>query len=137
MNKLFYFLILYFFFFLIESIVGCLILWFYLSDSDFRGCFRAIAMWDLWRLMFYGLPFIILYFLLFKYVGNIKLFKPLLFSLFNLIVYVGLSVLSKNIWGNVPLPPEGVMFWIACVVITLSPLILGQIPYFKELMESL
>jgi hypothetical protein len=76
--------------------------------------------------------------LLFKYVGNIKLYKPLLFSLFNLVVYVGLSVLSRVIWGkNVPLPPEGIMFWITCVSIILSPLILGQIPYFKKLMESL
>ena len=103
-----------------------------------NGAQGATVLWNFWRVLFYGLPFIILYFFLFKYFGNIKLYKPLLFSLFNLLVYVGLSVLSRVIWGkNVPLPPEGTMFWVTSVAIFLSPLILGQIPYFRKLMESL
>jgi len=96
------------------------------------------GLWSFWRVLFYGLPFIILYFLLFKYVGNIKLYKPLLFSLFNLVVYVALSIVTRVMWGkNVPLPPDGIMFWITCISIILSPLILVQITYFKKLMESL
>jgi hypothetical protein len=134
------FVVLYVSLFIIETI-GCflVVLFYFIFESlDFKGSFDSATLWNFWRVLFYGIPFIILYFLLFKYVGNIKLYKPLLFSLFNLVVYVGLSVLSRVIWGkNVPLPPEGIMFWITCVSIILSPLILGQIPYFKKLMESL
>ncbi len=140
MNKVISFLILYVSLFIIETI-GCflIVLFYFIFDSlDFKGSFDSATLWNFWRVLFYGLPFIILYFLLFKYVGNIKLYKPLLFSLFNLLVYVVLSVLSRVIWGkNVPLPPEGIMFWITCISIILSPLILGQVPYFKKLMESL
>lgn len=136
MNKFIFFLKLYFFIFLLESLISYFALLFYFSDADYRGCFRAVAMWDLWRLIFYGLPFIIFYFLFFKYVGNIKQYKPLLFSIFNLLAYVSFSVLSKVIWRNVPLPPEGIMFWIACISIIISPLILGQILYFKNIMEG-
>lgn len=103
-----------------------------------KGAWRDTGLWNFWRVLFYGLPFVILYFILFKYFDNIKLYKPLLLSLFNLSVYFTLSVLSRVIWGkNVPLPPAGIMFWITCIAIFLSPLILGQILYFKKLMESL
>ena len=103
-----------------------------------KGAWRDTGLWNFWRVLFYGLPFVILYFILFKYFDNIKLYKPLLLSLFNLSVYFTLSVLSRVIWGkNVPLPPAGIMFWITCIAIFLSPLILGQILYFKKLMQSL
>lgn len=142
MNKVVNFLTIYTVIFLIEIIfifIGLILL-----DStkiDFFNIRRAwlgSAQWNFWRLLFYGIPFIILYFILFKYVGNIKLYKPFLFSLFNLFVYAALSVLSRVIIGkNVPLPPEGIMFWITCISIILSPILLGQIPYFKKLIESL
>jgi uncharacterized membrane protein HdeD (DUF308 family) len=140
MNKIVNFLTLYIVIFLIEIILVGLIL---LDSSkiDFFNIRRAwlgSAQWNFWRVLFYGVPSIVFYFFLFKYVGNIKLYKPFLFSLFNLFVYVTLSVLSRVIWGeNVPLPPEGIIFWITCISIVLSPIILGQIPYFKKLMESL
>lgn len=140
MNKVISFLILYVSLFIIETI-GCflIVLFYFIFDSlDFKGSFDSATLWSFWRVLFYGLPFIILYFILFKYCRNIKLYKPLLFSLFNLSVYVVLSVLSRVIWGkNVPLPPEGIMFWVGIISIFLAPLILGQIPYFKRLMESI
>lgn len=140
MNKVISFLILYVSLFIIETI-GCflIVLFYFIFDSlDFKGSFDSATLWNFWRVLFYGLPFIILYFILFKYCRNIKLYKPLLFSLFNLSVYVVLSVLSIVIWGkNVPLPPEGIMFWVGIISIFLAPLILGQIPYFKRLMESI
>lgn len=106
--------------------------------SYFYNTINVPIGWNLWRVLFYGLPFLILYFLLFRYFGNIKLYKPLVFSLFNLLVYVGLSVLSRIIWGkNVPLPPEGILFWVTCISIIISPIILGQIPYFRKIMENL
>ncbi len=140
MSKIINFIILYVSLFIIETI-GCffVVLFNNIFDSlDFEGSFDSVILWNFWRVLFYGLPFIILYFLLFKYVETIKLYKPVLFSLFNLLIYVGLSVLSTVIWGkNVPLPPEGIMFWVTCLAIFLSPLILGQIHYFKKLMENL
>jgi hypothetical protein len=104
---------------------------------NIRRALLGSVLWNYWRVLFFGLPFLILYFLLFKYVGSIKLYKPLLFSSFNLLVYVGLSISMTLVWGkNVPLPPEG-MFWVTCVAIFLSPLILGQILYYKKIMGLL
>lgn len=144
MNKVVSFLALYISLFVVEIfIVFTALVIFALFQYGFdlffiKGAWRDTGLWNFWRVLFFGLPFLVLYFLLFKYVANIKLYKLLLFSLFNLTVYVLLSVLSKVIWGkNVPLPPEGIMFWVTCMAIFLSPLILGQIPYFKKLMESL
>jgi uncharacterized membrane protein HdeD (DUF308 family) len=136
MNKVISFSILYASLFFTET-ASCFLMLF-LDSSNFKGNFDGAVLWNFWRVLFLGIPFIVLYFLLFKYVGNIKLYKPLLFSLFNLLIYVGLSVLSRVIWGkNVPLPPEGILFWVSCISIIISPIILGQIPYFKKLMESL
>jgi hypothetical protein len=144
MNKVISFSALYIGLFVVEILIAFIslvlvALFQYGFDLFFiKGAWRDTGLWSFWRVLFYGLPFIILYFLLFKYVGNIKLYKPLLFSLFNLSVYVALSVLSRVIWGkNVPLPPEGIMFWVTCISIILSPLILAQVPYFKKLMESI
>lgn len=140
MNKVLNFSILYVSLFIIETMCSfLLVLLYYSFDTfDIKGSFDSAILWNLWKALFYGLPFLILYFLLFRYVGHIKLYKPLLFALFNLSVYVALSVLSRIIWGkNVPLPPEGTIFWATCISIIISPIILGQMPYFRKLMESL
>lgn len=144
MNKAINFSILYISIFLLE-VVLCFFLillfdGFSLKDLNFylNRAWYGAGLWNFWRVLFYGIPFIILYFLLFRFIIKTKLYKPLLFSFFNLFVYVCLSVFTRVVWGkNVPLPPEGIMFWIACVVIFLSPLILGQFSYFKKLMEWL
>lgn len=133
------FLILYFSIFIIEIAICFLMVYFQsTTDTPFKGSFDVATLWGIWKLIFYGLPFIILYFLMFKYIGNINLYKPLLFSLFNLFVYVCLSVFTRVVWGkNVPLPPEGIMFWVTCIAIFLSPFILWKFSYFRKLMESL
>jgi len=95
-------------------------------------------LWNLWRVLFYGLPFLIFYFLIFNFFKKKLIYKPLLFSIFNLLVYVFLSVSSRIIFGkNIPLPPEGIMFWVTSISIAVSPIILGQMPYFKRVMESI
>jgi hypothetical protein len=143
MNKLINFSILYVSLFVLEILIVFISLVLialiqYGPDLFFiKGAWHATGLWNFWRILFYGLPFVVLYFLLFKYVENLKLYKPLLFSLFNLLIYVLLSVVSRIIWGNnVPLPPEGMMFWITCISIFLSPIILGQLTYFKKTMKS-
>lgn len=140
MSKIVNFMILYVSLFVMETI-GCffMVFFYYIFDSiDIKGSFEVAILWNFWIVLFYGLPFIILYFLLFKFVRKTMLYKPLLFSLFNLSVYVALSVLSRVVWGkNVPLPPTGIMFWITCISIFLSPIIIAQISYFKRLMERL
>lgn len=144
MNKAVGFALLYISLFIVEILIVFMslvlvVLFQHGFDLFFiKGAWRDTGLWNFWRVLFYGLPFVILYFILFKYFDNIKLYKPLLLSLFNLSVYFTLSVLSRVIWGkNVPLPPAGIMFWITCIAIFLSPLILGQILYFKKLMQSL
>lgn len=141
MNKIINFSILYVCLILLETVISILFFLVYNLSQGYSYIYNSINVpigWNFWRVLFYGIPFTILYFLLFRYFGNIKLYKPLLFSIFNLSVYVLLSVLSTVIWGkNVPLPPEGILFWVACVSIIISPIIWGQVPYFKKLMESL
>lgn len=140
MNKAVNFAILYVSLFVVETVSCFLIVLFYFAFEafDLKGSFDSAILWNFWRVLFYGLPFIILYFLLFKYFGNTKLYKPLILSFFNLSFYVLLSVMTRVIWGkNVPLSIDVTMFWVTCIAIFLSPLILGQIPYFKKLMESL
>lgn len=136
MNKVINFSILYTSLLVVEFLGSFLIL--FITSSNYKGNFDATVLWNFWRVLFYGLPFLILYFLLFRYIRNKKLYKPLLFSLFNLLVYTLLSLLSRVIWGkNVPLPPEGIMFWITCMSIFLSPFVLYQVAYFNRLMKSL
>ena len=144
MNKIISFSLLYFSLFIFEILITFTTLMaidFLQYSVDFfyiKKALFGVGLMSFWRVLFYGLPFIILYFLLFKYLRNIKLYKPLIFSLFNLSVYILLSILSKIIWGkNVPLSPEGMMFWITCISMFLSPIILGKIPYFKRLMKIL
>jgi hypothetical protein len=142
MNRFQNFLILFIILFLVEFILVFIqILLFDSSKMDIYNIRRAwlgSGQWNLWRVLFFGLPFIIFYLFLFKYFRNIKLNKPLLISLFNISVYVSLSVLSRVIWGeNIPLPPNGIMFWITCIAIFSSPLILAKVPYFKKLMDGL
>ncbi|MDR6198023.1 hypothetical protein [Siphonobacter sp. SORGH_AS_0500] len=140
MNKFINFMILYASLLLGETISSFLIVLVYFSfeELDLKGSLDAAFLWNVWRLIFHGLPFTMLYFLIFKYIENINLEKPLLFSIFNLLVYISLSVLSRMIWGNnVPLSPTVMMFWITCVSIIICPIILGKIPYFKKIMENL
>lgn len=129
-------IILYFTLFIIEIIIGFLLLLF--DSSNYRENFDGVILWNFWRLIFYGLPFLLLFFLFYKYLISKKISPPLLFSISNLLIYVILSYLSIFIWGeNVPLPPNGIMFWTTCISIFVSPVILYQIPFFKRMMASL
>ncbi|WP_123886435.1 hypothetical protein [Chryseobacterium indoltheticum] len=131
------FSIVYIVFFVIEVFMSYIFL---LVEESFNisSTIDAVSLWNFWRLLFYGVPFLILYFFLFKYFKNLKIYKPLLFSIFNLLVYILLTFLSRIIFGkNIPLSPEGIMFWITCLSILLAPIVLGFIPYFRGLMNKI
>jgi len=136
MNKFITFSLLYVSIFTTEIISSFFILFF--DSSNYQGNFDGVVLWNFWRILFYGLPFLVLYFLFYNYFRKIKAYRPLLFSLFNLTAYVLLSYLSEVIIGkNVPLPPRDLMFWVTCIAIFISPLLVRQIPYHKRLMEKL
>lgn len=131
------FSIVYIVFFVIEVFISYIFL---LVEESFNisSTIDAVSLWNFWILLFYGVPFLILYFFLFKYFKNLKIYKPLLFSIFNLLVYILLTFLSRIIFGkNIPLSPEGIMFWITCLSILLAPIVLGFIPYFRGLMNKI
>ncbi len=131
------FSIVYIVFYVIEVFISYIFL---LVEESFNisSTIDAVSLWNFWRLLFYGVPFLILYFFLFKYFKNLKIYKPLLFSIFNLLVYILLTFLSRIIFGkNIPLSPEGIMFWITCLSILLAPIVLGFIPYFRGLMNKI
>jgi hypothetical protein len=132
MNK--YFNILYLSIFITEFIISFIIIFFY--SLDFKGSFDVVALWSVWRVLFYGLPFLFIYLYFFAYIMKVKIYKPFLFSFFNFFVYVLLSVLARIVLGeNILLPPEAKMFWITCISIFLAPVVLGSVPYFKRLMS--
>lgn len=92
---------------------------------------------NVWRLMFYSIPSIIVFFVFFKYVNRIEIYKPIVFSIFNLLLFTGLNLLYKLHKGLPTLEFTESLFWITILSIFLSPLILGKIPYFKRFMESM
>lgn len=133
MIKIFNFLKLYLGIFFMEICCSYLILLF--ESFDFKGSFDVVILWSLWRVLFFGLPFLLFYLLLFKLFNKIKLYKPISHSIFNLLIYIFLTFFSRAIFGkNIPLPPNVLMFWITCISIALSPFILATIPFFKKLM---
>lgn len=134
-NKVVRFAMLYLSLLILETICCFLFVLFIYEGFDLKGSFDASILWNLWRVIFFGVPFIVIYFLSRKHFENIKFDKPIKISIFNTFLYILLSVLSKIIWGNnIPLPPEGSMFWSTCIATIISPIILGQIQYFRKLM---
>lgn len=109
---------------------------FYFQNYLFNSINVSIV-WNLWRLMFYYIPLIIVFFILFKYFNCIKIYKPAVFSIFNVLAFVGLNFLYKLHRGLPTLEFTESLFWITIVSIILSPIILGQIPYFRRLMENI
>ncbi len=92
---------------------------------------------NLWRLMFYSIPLILIFWVSFKYFNRIEIYKPVVFSIFNVLVFAGLNLLYKLHKGLPTLEFTESLFWITVISIFVAPIILGQIPYFRRLMESL
>ncbi len=141
MKKLVNFIVLYFSIFIVE-IISCFILSYFFSisifqTSDLMGSLNVALLWNVWRLIFFGLPLAFIYLIFFDIIESLKISKSLLLSIINVSTYVALSVLSRLIWGkNIPLPPEGIMFWISIITIFISPFVLQQISYFKNLINK-
>ena len=140
MNRVISFCIVYASLFLVEVAISFIMLLVssIFNSINYKANFDGVVLWNLWRVLFYGLPLIIIFFLLFKYVSLLKIdYKPIVFSFFDLTVYILLSFLSQSIWKNTPLPLEGTMFKVTSIAIFLAPLILGLIPYFKTKLGNL
>ena len=134
------FVILYVCFLLIETLISVVLSLIYEALNRYGSyLYNSINVpigLNLWRLMFYYLPLTILFFVLFKYFNRLGIsYKPVVFSIFNVLVFVGLNFLYKPM----DLPSFEInefLFWITCISIIISPIVLGKIPYFKRLMES-
>ncbi len=135
------FLILYVCFLLIETLMS-------ITLSLIYGIFNRYGSYlynsinvpiglNLWRLFFYSIPLIILFFILFKYFNRIEIYKPIVFSIFNTLIFAGLNLLYKLHKGLPTLEFTESLFWITVVSIFIAPIILGQIPYFRRLMETI
>lgn len=139
------FVILYVCFLLMETIVSILLL-FTRGIFDQYNTLRAFRFnvinvpigWNLWRLMFYSIPLAIMFFVLFKYFNRLGIsYKFVVFSIFNALIFAGLNLLYKLHRGLPTLEFTESLFWITVISIFLSPIILGQISYFRRLMESI
>jgi hypothetical protein len=102
-----------------------------------KKAWYGTGLWSIWRACYYGIPFVIIFFLFFKYMNHLDIsYKPFLFSIFNAVIFVILNFLYK--YFDLPnLEFTNNLFWITCVAIFVSPLIIGQIPYFRRLIERL
>lgn len=140
------FVILYVCFLLTETIVNIILMlsfgWTFEDYDSIRSYYLSCVQYpvglNLIRLMFYSIPLAILFFVLFKYFNRLGIsYKPVAFSIFNVLVFVGLNLLYKLHRGLPTLEFTESLFWITILSIFLSPIILGQIPYFRRLMESI
>ena len=132
MKKLLHFSIYYLALLLVEMVVEFCCLLF--DSFNFQGNIDGVILTTLWRVLFYGLPWVAIFWVFYyRYSSSLDINKRLLLlSVVNLLVYVGLSCVSEMIWGkNVPLPAEGIMFKVTCVAVIVSPLLVGQIPFFR------
>jgi hypothetical protein len=108
----------------------------YSAEFIFYNSLRVPIAWNLFRMFFYYPLLLVCFFFTFKYFNKITIdYKPILFSAFDLLVYVILNFLFMSL----DLPSfefNHILFWITNMSVFISPLILGQIPYFRRLMES-
>lgn len=135
-NHLSYFLLklvlLFFSFILIETLCSFILL--SIHSFDLYQNFSATILWNFWRLLFHGLPYFIALYLFTKHINMNH--KKIVFAIqiFNLLTYFLFSFVTISIWGNnVPLAPEGVLFWVTCITTFLSPLIASKLGIFKVL----
>lgn len=123
---------------LIITEVGCSFCLLLIDSTNYKGNFDAVMLWNFWRVIFFGWFYIILYFLLFRNIKSFGFNRPVILSIYNLIIYIVLSYLAERIWGrNVPLSTQALMFWVTSISVFISPIILGQIAYTKRLMKNL
>jgi len=136
MNKFRGLSILFISIFIFENITSFIFLIF--KSQNYSQNFDGVILWNFWRLLFFGLPYLLFFSLSYKYFKNIKIQDHLVLSIFNLFFYLFISILIKIIWGkNIPLPLNNIMFLITCLSILVSPIILGKIPFFRNLMKSI
>lgn len=134
MNNYFKIIGLYIAFGILQILLSFILIFSY--SLDFQGSIDLIALWSLWRLLFFSLPFIVLSLVFIKLLRKVFKRSYLVFSFNNLFVYVSLSYLTKLIWGeNIPLPPHGTMFWFTCISIFVSPIISNQIMALRQIMN--
>lgn len=127
-NKSFELLKIYSILFGIEVVVSFLLI-LIIENFDIQKSIDAVVLWNLWRVLFYGLPFLMILFISFIYIFPKKKLIPIYLSIFNLISYIILSYSAKMIWGdNIPLPPKGIMFWTTSFAILSAPFFLYLIP---------
>lgn len=134
------FVILYVCFLLTETLMSVILSLIYGLFDNGSYVYNSINVpigLNLWRLMFYSIPLILIFGISFKYFNRIEVYKPVVFSIFNVLVFAGLNLLYKLHKGLPTLEFTESLFWVTILSIFLSPIILGQIPYFRRLMESI
>lgn len=90
------------------------------------------------RFIYSSLPFAITFLTVFKYIYQLDVkYKPILFSTFNLSVFVGLNLLYSLHRGLPTVEFTESLFVLITLPIFLSPLILGQLRYTRRLMDTL
>lgn len=128
----------------LETLVGFVLLFAWglfnnLSNNFDKQVYDAssVVLINFWRLLFYSIPLILIFWISFKYFNRVEIYKPVVFSIFNALIFAGLNLLYKLHRGLPTLEFTESLFWVTVISIFLSPIILGQIPYFRRLMESI
>lgn len=119
-------------FILVETLISFILLSFY--SFDLYQNFSAAILWNFWRLLFHGLPYFIALYLFTKHINMNHKKIVIAIQIFNLLIYLLFSFASTSIWGNnVPLAPEGLLFWSTCISTFFSPLIAFKLGIFRVL----
>lgn len=134
------FLILYPCFLLIETLISVILSLIYCLfagyGSYYYNSINVPIGLNFWRLLFYSIPMFLIFLLVFKCFNRIDIYKPYIFSIFNVLVFSVLNLLYKLHKGLPSLEFTESLFWITIISIFLAPVLLYQISYFKRLMEN-
>jgi hypothetical protein len=123
---------------LLLEMVVCFVCLLFVSPFKYQASIDSAILWTFWRVLFYGIPSLLVFWACYRSSSRWRPNRRLwLFSAVNVLCYVALSRASESVWKNVPLPAEGVMFVVTCIALVFSPLLIGQIPFFRQQLGSL
>jgi len=90
-------------------------------------------LYNFWRLVTYGIPFTLLLMLFLLFLKKINKFNIIFISFFNVFIFALLTILTRMLYGNnIPIKPEGFMFWVSLLSIFITPILVFKLPIINK-----
>lgn len=138
-NKIARFLYLYLLIFILEAILNLLMdfvfhhLFQYYVPITFGRELKFMSFFVTMRLVYFTIPIIMTHIFLIDFLNRNILYKPLIFSIINMVSYNVLFVIFRAEFRN----RDFAEFSIMCIFCFVSPIILGRFVFFRKTMNNL